>query len=177
MRTRPAQPLYHSNLTGTSGRRSESLISLLLRKGVLQAPNSYSKSRHYQLATERICRQRFSRSYTHLNHARGIEPRASASIMVCATVLAQCHEDMNDSQKAFQLRIMAAHMCSHTTRSWRMGPQFSTRDQVWTFWPQNILCSAKILFIGNMASVLIVTEGLRFIVWIHPMLTRWRVMG
>lgn len=35
-----------------------------------------------------------------------IEPRA----IPAWTVLAQCHEDMNEPQKALQLRIMAAHL-------------------------------------------------------------------
>ncbi|KAF8812960.1 TPR-like protein [Phlegmacium glaucopus] len=42
-----------------------------------------------------------------------IEPRASAAW----TVLAQCYEDMNESQKALQLRIMAAHL-RHDAEEW-----------------------------------------------------------
>jgi general transcription factor 3C polypeptide 3 (transcription factor C subunit 4) len=42
-----------------------------------------------------------------------IEPRASAAW----SVLAQCYEDMNESQKALQLRIMAAHL-RHDTEEW-----------------------------------------------------------
>ena len=42
-----------------------------------------------------------------------IEPRASAAW----SVLAQCYEDMNESQKALQLRIMAAHL-RHDSEEW-----------------------------------------------------------
>ena len=42
-----------------------------------------------------------------------IEPRASAAW----SVLAQCYEDMNESQKALQLRIMAAHL-QHDAEEW-----------------------------------------------------------
>ena len=42
-----------------------------------------------------------------------IEPRATAAW----SVLAQCYEDMNESQKALQLRIMAAHL-RHDAEEW-----------------------------------------------------------
>ena len=42
-----------------------------------------------------------------------IEPRASAAW----SVLAQCYEDMKESQKALQLRIMAAHL-RHDAEEW-----------------------------------------------------------
>ncbi|KAF8815242.1 hypothetical protein BYT27DRAFT_7214631 [Phlegmacium glaucopus] len=42
-----------------------------------------------------------------------IEPRASAAW----TVVAQCYEDMNESQKALQLRIMVAHL-GHDPKEW-----------------------------------------------------------
>ena len=42
-----------------------------------------------------------------------IEPRASAAW----SVLAQCYEDKNESEKALQLRIMAAHL-QHDSEEW-----------------------------------------------------------
>ena len=98
-----------------------------------------------------------------------IEPRASAAW----SVLAQCYEDMNESQKALQLRIMAAHL-RHDAEEW---DRLARESKYETFWRQNILCSADILFIlGNMATTnkrCIVIE--KFTVWIHPMLTRYGI--
>ena len=42
-----------------------------------------------------------------------IEPRAGAPW----SVLAQCHEDMNEPQKALQLRVMGAHL-RHDAEEW-----------------------------------------------------------
>ena len=42
-----------------------------------------------------------------------IEPRAAAAW----SVLAQCHQDMNEHGKALQLRIMAAHL-NHDADEW-----------------------------------------------------------
>lgn len=43
-----------------------------------------------------------------------IEPRAAQAW----SVLAQCYADMNEPQKALQLRIMAAHLV-HDAEEWR----------------------------------------------------------
>jgi hypothetical protein len=42
-----------------------------------------------------------------------IEPRAASAW----SVLAQCHADMNEHQKALQLRVMAAHLL-HDSEEW-----------------------------------------------------------
>jgi general transcription factor 3C polypeptide 3 (transcription factor C subunit 4) len=42
-----------------------------------------------------------------------IEPRAASAW----SVIAQCYDDMKDTQKALQLRIMAAHL-NHDAEEW-----------------------------------------------------------
>jgi general transcription factor 3C polypeptide 3 (transcription factor C subunit 4) len=89
-----------------------------------------------------------------------IEPRASAAW----SVLAQCYEDMNESPKALQLRIMAAHL-RHDAEEW---DRLARESKYEPFGNQNVVCSAKIHFIGNVATTskrYIVIE--RFTVWIH----------
>ena len=96
-----------------------------------------------------------------------IEPRASAPW----SVLAQCYEDMNESQKALQLRIMAAHL-RHDAEEWDRLAQESKYE----FLKHSYLRLKDNFFLGNMVTIsklCIVTE--RFTVSIHPMSTPYGI--
>ena len=97
-----------------------------------------------------------------------IEPRASAAW----SVLAQCYEDKNESEKALQLRIMAAHL-RHDSEEW---DRLARESKYELSGPKISYTRLKYYFIGSMATtnkLCIVIE--RFTAWIHPMLTHYGI--
>lgn len=93
-----------------------------------------------------------------------IEPRAAPAW----SVLAQCYEDMNEHQKALQLRIMAAHLM-HDADEWdRLARQSRYSFTYTNCTVLTYIFGAESLGITNKHCI----ATARYAAWIQPMSTR-----